>query len=79
MSKNHDLMSINYYLTDIDRFLPKFINKIVRYLYLISGSDFKTFLLFNISVFYNKFLSLRVNLSTAASADLTEDNSFYIE
>jgi len=59
--------------------LPKFINKIVRYSYLISGSDFKTFILFNISDFYNKFLSLRVNLSTGASADLTEDDSFFIE
>ena len=60
-------------------FLPKFINEIVRYSYLISVSDFKTFLLFNISDFYNKFLSLRVNLGTGASADLTEDDSLYIE
>ena len=40
-------------------FFPLFVNNVIRYSYLISLSDFKVFVLFNINSFYSKFSELR--------------------
>ena len=53
----------------ISIFLPECINVVIRHSYLIGLSDFKTFVLFNITNFYSLFVGLRVKPQAGEDSD----------
>ena len=60
----------------ISIFLPECINVIIRNSYMISLSDFKTFVIFNLSNFYEMFIGIRLKLKRLYSSCKNEDDDF---
>jgi hypothetical protein len=61
----------------ISIFLPECINVIIRNSYMISLSDFKTFVIFNITNFYEMFLGIRQKLKRLYGSSKNEDESIH--
>jgi hypothetical protein len=57
----------------ISIFLPECINVIIRNSYMIRLSDFKTFIIFNLSNFYELYINIRLKLESLCSSS-SKDN-----
>jgi hypothetical protein len=57
----------------ISIFLPECINVIIRNSYMISLSDFKNFVIFNLTNFYEMFLGIRQKLKRLYGSNKNEN------